>query len=126
MLSRQASGEPVSVLYFHDLRVLFRGDVVDFLDKLIGFKLSDIFYAIFHQYYKNNGDARALKLANYIKYGTDSDKEIWMLRYGLSFEDIEWAAPCIESINEEEIVFNGEVEKLDEGQRAIIEPYLYT
>ena len=65
-------------------------------------------------------------MANYIKYGTDSDKEIWMLRYGMSFEDIEWAAPCIESINEEEIIFNVEVEKLEEGQRAIIEPYLYT
>ena len=36
-------------------------DTYDFLDKLIGFKLSDIFYAIFHQYYKNNGDERALK-----------------------------------------------------------------
>ena len=101
-------------------------DTYDFLDKLIGFKLSDIFYAIFHQYYKNNGDERALKLANYIKYGTDSDKEIWMLRYGLSFEDIEWAAPCIESINEEEIIFNGKIEKLEERQRAIIEPYIYT
>lgn len=101
-------------------------DTYDFLDKLIGFKLSDIFYAIFHQYYKNNEDERALKLANYIKYGTDSDKEIWMLRYGLSFEDMEWAAPCIENINEEEIVFNEEIANLEDEQKAIISPYVYS
>lgn len=100
-------------------------DTYDFLDKLIGFKLSDVFYALFHQYYKETEDERALKLAYYFKYGTDSEKEIWMLRYGLSFEDIEWAAPCIESINEEEIVFNEKIERLDDGQREIIAQYIY-
>ena len=66
------------------------------------------------------------KLANYIKFGTDSDKEIWMLRYGLSFEDMEWAAPCIENINEEEIVFNEEIANLEDEQKAIISPYVYS
>lgn len=100
-------------------------DTYDFLDKLIGFKLSDIFYAIFHQYYKDNADDRALKMAYYFKFGTDNDKEIWMLRYGLSFEDIEWCGPCIESINEKEIVFNERVNDLKEDQRSIIERYIY-
>lgn len=56
----------------------------------------------------------------------DSDKEIWMLRYGLSFEDMEWAAPCIENINEEEIVFNEEIANLEDEQKAIISPYVYS
>lgn len=99
-------------------------DTYDFLDKLIGFKLSDLFYAIFHQYYKQTEDQRALRLAKYFKFGTDNDKEIWMLRYGLSFEDIEWAGSCIDNIGEEEIVFNEGVENLVEEQRAIIEPYI--
>lgn len=100
-------------------------DTYDFLDKLIGFKLSDIFYAIFHQYYEKSCDERALRLANYLKYGTDNDKEIWLLRYGFSFEDIEWIHPCVESINEEEITFNEQVENLTDEQKAIIEPYSY-
>ena len=99
-------------------------DTYGFLDKLIGFKLSDLFYAIFHQYYKQTEDQRALRLAKYFKFGTDNDKEIWMLRYGLSFEDIEWAGSCIDNIGEEEIVFNEGVENLAEEQRAIIEPYI--
>ena len=45
-------------------------DTYDYLDKLIGFKLSDIFYAIFHQYYEKTQDENALKLAKYFKYGT--------------------------------------------------------
>ena len=99
-------------------------DTYDYLDKLIGFKLCDIFYAIFHQYYEKTQDQKALKLAKYFKYGTDKEREIWMLRYGLTFEDIEWALDCIDSIDESEIVFNEKVEDLDESQLKSIEQYL--
>ena len=51
---------------------------MDFLDKLIGFKLSDLFYAVFHQYYLAYQDDRAERLAKYIKYGTEDSTEIWM------------------------------------------------
>lgn len=99
-------------------------DTYDYLDKLIGFKLCDIFYAIFHQYYEKTQDQKALKLAKYFKYGTDKEREIWMLRYGLTFEDIEWASDCIDSIDESEIVFNKRVKDLNESQLKSIEQYL--
>lgn len=44
-------------------RIVF--DTYDYLDKLISFKLSDIFYAIFYQYYEKTTDERALRLAKY-------------------------------------------------------------
>lgn len=97
----------------------------DFLDKLIGFKLSDLFYAIFHQYYLAYQDNRAERLAKYIKYGTEDSTEIWMLRYGFSFEEIEWLKPCVESIDQTEIRFNGEIESLDDFQRSSIAQYLF-
>lgn len=100
-------------------------DTYDYLDKLIGFKLSDIFYAIFYQYYKTSGDERAQRLALYIKYGTADSKEIWMLRYGFTFEDIEWAIPCVEKIGEEEIVFNEKVAELSEDQKRVIAPFYH-
>ncbi len=100
-------------------------DTYDYLDKLIGFKLSDIFYAIFHQYYEKNGDVNALKLAKYFKYGTDSEREIWMLRYGLSFEDMEWADECIDSIDETEIRFNEKIQDLDVSKKKVIEQYIH-
>ena len=99
-------------------------DTYDFLDKLIGFKLSDIFYAIFHQYYKSTNDDNALRLAKYFKYGTDNEREIWMLRYGLTFEDIEWADNCIESIDEQEIIFNEKINDLKIAQFKILEQYI--
>ncbi len=98
-------------------------DTYDYLDKLIGFKLEDIFYAIFHQYYELSKDPRSLRLAKYIRYGTDVEREIWMLRYGLTFEDIEWATSCIESIDEQEIVFNEKYDGLTEEQRAVLERF---
>ena len=101
-------------------------DTYDYLDKLIGFKLSDIFYAMFHQFYEKTNDENALKLAKYFKYGTDKEREIWMLRYGLTFEDIEWADQCIDSIDESEIRFNDKVLELDDLQKRAIEQYLHT
>lgn len=98
-------------------------DTYDYLDKLIGFKLSDIYYAIFHQYYLSIQDERALRLAKYIRFGTDIEREVWMLKYGLTFEDIEWAAPCIDSIDENEIVFNDKYHQLSEEQRFLLERY---
>lgn len=96
-----------------------------FSSKLIGFKLSDLFYAIFHQYYLAYQDNRAERLAKYIKYGTEDSTEIWMLRYGFSFEEIEWLKPCVESIDQTEIRFNGEIESLDDFQRSSIAQYLF-
>ena len=100
-------------------------DTYDFLDKLIGFKLSDVFYAAFDQYYLSSNDIRAKKMAQLIKYGTDNIKEIWMLRYGLSFEDIEWVSDCIDSVDEKEMKFNNNVINLNEEQRKIIYPYIH-
>lgn len=100
-------------------------DTYDYMDKLIGFKLTDIFYAIFHQYYQTSKDLRALRLAKYIRYGSDEESEIWMLRYGFTFEDIEWAAPCIESIDEQEIIFNEKIADLEESQQSALQRYHY-
>lgn len=58
-------------------------------------------------------------------YGTEDSTEIWMLRYGFSFEEIEWLKPCVESIDQTEIRFNGEIESLDDFQRSSIAQYLF-
>lgn len=103
-------------------RIVF--DTYDYLDKLISFKLSDIYYAIFYQYYEKTTDERALRLANYFKYGTDNDREILMLRYGLSFEEIEWLKDYIIDISLEEIVFDPAVKELPPEKLVSIERFL--
>lgn len=99
-------------------------DTYDFLDKLIGFKLSDLFYAIFHQYFIEYQDDRAERLAKLIKYGTEDPDEIWMLRYGFSFEEIEWLKPCVEKIDQTEIRFNEGIQKLSDAQKSSISKYI--
>jgi len=103
-------------------RIVF--DTYDYLDKTIGFYLSDIFYAAFQKYYETTQDTRAEKLAKFVKYGTDNEKEIWMLRYGLTFEDIEWAKDCIESINQETIEFNNNIQKLESEKIDTIKRFI--
>lgn len=103
-------------------RIVF--DTYDYLDKIIGFKLSDIYVAAFAEYYKKTNDERALKMVKLIKYRTEDEKEIWMLRYGFSFEDIEWLKPYIIDINQEEVIFNKEIYKLPNEKIKVIERFL--
>lgn len=44
-------------------------------------------------------------MKNYIKYGTNDPKEIWLTRYGFSFEDIEWLKSYVSKIDENGISF---------------------
>ena len=100
-------------------------DTYDFLDKLIGFKLSDLYFAIFNEYYLDTNDSRAKTMASYMKFGTADSDEIWMLRYGFNFEDIEWLKPYVTSISQEEIVFNDEIKTLDDEKLSVIERFIY-
>ncbi|MCH5340739.1 MAG: DEAD/DEAH box helicase [Acetatifactor sp.] len=103
-------------------RIVF--DTYDYLDKVIGFKLSDIYVAAFAEYYKKTNDQRAEKMIKLIKYRTEDEKEIWMLRYGFSFEDIEWLKPYVVDINQEEVIFNKEIYNLPTEKMNMIERFL--
>lgn len=99
-------------------------DTYDYIDKLIGFKLSDIFYAAFYKYYEKTNDVKSLRLAKYIKFGTDNEKEIWLLRYGLSFEDIELLGEYIINVNSEEMIVSDKITELTNEQLSPVLRYI--
>jgi len=99
-------------------------DTYDYLDKLVGFKLNDVFYAAFKKYYLLTKDMRAAQMCNYIKYGTDNQKDIWLIRYGLTFEDIEIVGKHIKSIDEKGIVFDDSIFELNEEQLSCVQRFL--
>ena len=99
-------------------------DTYDYIDKLIGFKLIDIFCATLIKYYEKTNDIRAIKLSKFIKYGTDNERHILMLRYGLTFEDIEILDEYIISISEEEIIIHQSIYELPENQLNAIKRYI--
>lgn len=79
-----------------------------------------------HQYYQRYNDTRADKFAKYFKYGTDDETEIWMLRYGMSFDDIAEIKPYVISINEQELILSEEVRKLLQERLSAVERYMVT
>ena len=99
-------------------------DTYDYIDKLLGFKLTDIFYAAFQQYYQSTGYVRANNLANDIKYGTIDPQKIWMLRYGMTFEDIELLGKYILQIDEKGITLDDRIKTLSEDQLYSIKRFL--
>lgn len=99
-------------------------DTYDYLDKLIGNKLSDIYYAAFHLYYIQTADENAEKMALFFKYGTINKKHIMMLRYGLTFEDIENLDNYVTYIDENRIDINPEVMNLPIEKRKCLERYM--
>lgn len=103
-------------------RVVF--DTYDYLDRLIGFKLSDVYYAAFSQYSKEHNSESAEKIALLFKYGTIDPTEIMMIRYVFDFDDFEWLTPCVEAISERCIEFNSGVEQLSAEQQDKLAPFL--
>jgi hypothetical protein len=99
-------------------------DTYDDLDKLIGFKLSDIYYAAFKVNFENTHDERALTFAKLIKYGTSNEKEIYMMRYGLSLDDISILEPYILSINTEGIRVSADFYNLPSNIRRPLERFV--
>ena len=100
-------------------------DTYDYLDKLIDFSLGELFYATFVSYYEKTNDARAERLAKLLRYGTEDPRYIWMIRYGMEFEDIENLDEHIESIDENGIVFKESIGDVSESQKKVVERYIY-
>lgn len=101
-------------------------DTYDYIDKVISWALADPLSATFNLYYQKTGDERALAMSNYIKYGTNDNTEIWLMKYGFDFEDIEWIKQYVENIDENEIVFNSKIYELPDSKMELIERYVYT
>ena len=63
-------------------------------------------------------------MANLIKYGTYNTKHIWMLRYGMSFEDIELLEDYIEPIDEQGIIVTHVFENLPQKIKGCINRFI--
>lgn len=103
-------------------RIVF--DTYDYIDKIIGFKLKDIYYATFKKFFERTGDIRARNMAIYLKYGTIDYVEIMLIKYGFSFETIEWLKKYVKKIDEEEIVFKKKIMLLSKDKFKEIEHYV--
>lgn len=68
---------------------------------------------------------RAKTLKNYIRFGTDDDKEIWLLKYGFSYEDIDWLKDYIDHVDQSKITFKPSINNINNEQRQVIQRYLY-
>ena len=99
-------------------------DTYDFLDKLIDFKLGELFFATFMSYAENVQDERAERFSKLLRYGTDNSRYIWMIRYGMEFEDIEKLDVHIRSIDADGIDFFDSIYDLPENDREVIKRYL--
>ena len=87
-------------------------DTYDYTDKVLSLSLKDPLSAAFILYHERTSDIRAFTMSNYIKYGTNDEKEVWLLKYGFSFEEIEKIKNYVEQIDENEIVFNKSIDEL--------------
>lgn len=99
-------------------------DTYDYLDKLIGFKLSDIYYAAFSKYYETTNDPKALSFARYLKYGTNNEKYIWMLRYGIPFDDLTFLDEYVKKINSEGVEFYNSISNVPTERKECILRFL--
>lgn len=101
-------------------------DTYDYIDKVLSLSLKDPLSAAFELYYNRTSNLKAFSLANYIRYGTNDSVEIWLLRYGFTFEEIDWLKPYVLEVDENEILFKKNISELfdDNIKFKAIERYL--
>ncbi len=100
-------------------------DTYDYLDKVISQSIADPLCAVFEVYYREiDKDPRALAIQNYIRFGTNEELAIWLLKYGIDPEDIEWLKKHVASVDENNIEFKDSIleepiERLESVERYI-------
>ncbi|PMN11243.1 DEAD/DEAH box helicase [Vibrio lentus] len=99
-------------------------DTYDYLDKVVSLSMNDPISAALEIHFEKTKDLRAIYLQNYLRYGTNDDTEIWLIRYGFSFEDISWLKAHIENIDSSSIVFKDSIENLSKEQNELIKRYI--
>lgn len=99
-------------------------DTYDYLDKVITFSLINPLSAAFNLYYQKTNNIKAKIMENFIRYWTNDNTEILLLRYWFSFEEIEKIKSYIEKINEDEIFFKSNINELSNEDLNIIKHYL--
>ncbi len=99
-------------------------DTYDYLDKVISFSLSDVYTTAFDLYFEESGDERSLSMKKFFRYGTNDDYDIMLMRYGFTFEDIDWLRDHIDYINDNEIKFLPSINNCTKEQLEILAPFL--
>ncbi|CRL50733.1 DEAD/DEAH box helicase [Pseudomonas sp. URMO17WK12:I11] len=99
-------------------------DTYDYMDQVISFSLTDVFSASFKIYGKLTGDARANKMVELLRFGTNNVVHMLLMRYGFSPEAVAEITPYIRFVNEKDIVFSSEIETAPQYIKDIVNWYL--
>lgn len=99
-------------------------DTYDYLDKVISLSLADPLSAALKVFFEETNDERAKVLENYLRYGTNEEVEIWLLKYGFDPEDIEWIVDIVFSIDENGIIFRDDLSKINAEQVKVLSRYI--
>jgi len=101
-------------------------DTYDYIDKVLSLSVSNPVSSAFILYFQKTNDIRAQVLSNYIKYGTNNETEIWLIKYGFSFDEIETLIEHIKNIDETEIEFYDSIQEFisEPDNLKLIERYL--
>jgi replicative superfamily II helicase len=101
-------------------------DTYDYIDKVLSLSVSNPVSSVFLLYFQKTNDIRAKVLSNYIKYGTNNETEIWLIKYGFSFDEIELLLEHVDRIDETEIIFKESINEFVQApdNLKLIERYL--
>lgn len=99
-------------------------DTYDYMDQVISFSLSDVFSAAFKIYGRENDDDRSSKMLELLRFGTNNDTYMLLMRYGFPPESVAEIGPYILRINEREIIFSPDIQRAPNHIQEMVEWYL--
>lgn len=99
-------------------------DTYDYLDQVISFSLSDSFITSFKVYREATSDERSDKMIELLRFGTNNEVHVLLLRYGFPPEDVAELSKYILFVNEDTIVFKPDISDAPKHIREVADWYL--
>jgi len=99
-------------------------DTYDYSDQVLSFSLSDTLIAAFEIYNEHQNDSRASRIIELLRYSTNNNRHILLLRYGFPPEAVKEIEAYIQEINENTIVFKETITNASKHIRNLIDWYL--
>jgi hypothetical protein len=99
-------------------------DTYDYMDQVISFSLSDVFFASFKIYGERTNDRRSDRMLELLRFGTNNVVHMLLMRYGFTPESVAEITPYIQFINESEIIFKPEIASAPKYIKDMVDWYL--
>lgn len=103
-------------------RIVF--DTYDYIDQVLTFSVSEVIVSAFSLFLEERHDQRANRMISLLRFGTNDEKYIMLVRYGFTAEQIEQIYRYVKHVDVDSISFSADISEVDDSVLEAVSWYL--